>query len=54
MVESQKTDPSEGVRADWLREILKTGLLEMQFPAIWSSNFSCSSGNIAGFGNPMV
>ena len=32
-------------------EILKTRTFEMRFPAIWSSNFSCSSGNIEGFGD---
>ena len=42
------------VRADWPREILTTETLEMRFPAIWSSNFSCSSSNFAGFGNPLV
>ena len=26
----------------------------MQLPAIWLSNFSCSSGNFAGLGNPMA
>ena len=26
----------------------------MRFSAIWSSSFSCSSGNFAGFGNLMV
>ena len=54
IVERQKRDPSRGVRANWVREILKTGTLEVQFPAIWSSNFSCSSGNLAGFGNPII
>ena len=54
MVESQMRDPPRAVRADWPRDILKTGTLEMRFPAICSSNFSCSSGNFAGFGNPMV
>ena len=39
---------------DWPREILKTRTLKMQFPAIWSSNFSSSSGNFTGFGNRMV
>ena len=29
MVESQMRDPSRGVRADWPRDILKTGTLEM-------------------------
>ena len=32
-----------GVRADWPWEILKTETLKVRFPAIWSSNFSCSS-----------
>ena len=54
MVESQRRDPFSGVRADWPREILKSGTLNVRFPTIWSSNFSCSSGNFAGFGNPMV
>ena len=48
--ESRRRDPSRGVRADWPQEILKTGTLEMRFPAIWSSNFICSSDNFAGFG----
>ena len=54
MVESQRCDPSTGVRADWPRKILKTGTLDVRFPAIWSSNFNCSAGNFARFGNPMV
>ena len=49
MVESRRRDPTRGAR-----EILKTGTLEMRFPAIWSPNFSCSSGNFAGFGNPII
>ena len=51
MVESRRLDSSGEVRADSPREILKTGTLD---DAIWSLNFSCSSGNFAGFGNPMV
>ena len=35
MVESKRRDPSRGVRADRPQEILKTGTLEMRFPAIW-------------------
>ena len=54
MVEIRRSNQSREVRADWPREILKTGTLEMRFPAIWSSNFSCSSGNFAGFGSPIV
>ena len=57
MVENRRRDPSgDGeVQADWPRKFfLKNWNLEMRFPAIWSSNFSCSSGNFAGFGNPMV
>ena len=54
MVESPRRDPFRGTRADWRREILKTGTLNVLFPAIRSSNFSCSSGNFAGLGNPMV
>ena len=49
MVESRRCDPSRRVRVDWPREILKTGNLNVRFPAVWSSNFSCSSGNFAGF-----
>ena len=45
MVESRYYDPFRGVQANWPREILKTGTLEMRFPAIWSSNFCCSSYN---------
>ena len=33
----RRRDQSTGVRAEWPRQILKTGTLEMQFPAIWSS-----------------
>ena len=57
MVESRRRDPSgDGeVQAGWPRKFKKKpGTLEMRFPAIWSSNFSRSSGNFAGFGNPMV
>ena len=39
---------------DWPQEILKTGTLEVQFPAIWSLNFCCSFSNLTGFGGPMV
>ena len=34
MVKSQSCDPSREVRTDWPREILKIGILEMQFPAM--------------------
>ena len=51
MVERRRRDPSREVRADLA---LGTGTLEMGFPAIWSSNFRCSSGYSAGFDNPMV
>ena len=54
MVESRRRDPTRGVQLDWAWQILKNGTLEMRFPAIWSPNFSCSSGNFAGFGNPMI
>ena len=55
MDETRRRDPSREIQADcnWSREILKTGTLNLRFPAIWSSNFNCSSGNFAGFGNPI-
>ena len=47
----EKWQKSEGMLS---REILKTGTFGMRFSAIWSSNSSCSSGNLAGFGNPLM
>ena len=35
--ESRRRDTFRGVRANWPRQIFKTGTLEMRFPAIWSS-----------------
>ena len=54
MVESQRCNPPKGVQTNWPGEILKTETLEMQFSVIWSSNFSGSSGNFAGFGNLII
>ena len=41
MIESQRHGLSREARVDLPREILKTGILVLQFPVIWSSNFSC-------------
>ena len=54
MVESRRRDPSGKSDRVAPGELLKTGTLEMLFPTIWSSNFSCSSGNFAAFGNPIL
>ena len=34
MIESRRHDLSRGLPLDWLREVLKTGTSEMEFPAI--------------------
>ena len=54
MVESRRCDPPRGVQADRPLKILKTGILETGFLQFDHKIFSCSSGNFAGFGNPMV
>ena len=34
MIESRRRGLSRGLPLDWLREVLKTGTSEMEFPAI--------------------